>query len=458
MRLVVEVAVLLLALGGVVNGHQVTTAFHARAAHRISADPFAGLSGAEADTEAEPDVAVDPNDPDIVVAVFQQERFDQSGGCVVPGFATSRDGGLTWIAGSLPGLTVATNGPFDRASDPAVAIGADGAVYAQTLPFDVRDCRRALAVQRSDDHGLSFDAPVLVQDDSSCAVFNDKSWIAVDTFPASPHYGRVYSVWDRIDSAGQPISLRSSDDRGQTWSARVAVSSPFFPGGIGVIPLVQPNGDLTLVYSPVGTARAEEVTQTSHDGGLTFAPPVTIESFEGSDPAGMRTGAGLPAAALDPVTGRLYVVWQDGRFRSDGLNDIVMSISTDGGASWGPLGLVNAIAPRKPRDRFTPGVAAYGGAVLVVYGALKDVGPRVAMRYVASVDGGVTFGRERRLGRVGDLTYAATSGGRRFLGDYIGVAASASTAHAVWCLPSRPRLGAPGALHQVAWSATFTRK
>ena len=135
-----------------------------------------------------------------------------------------------------------------------------------------------------------------------------------------------------------------------------------------------------------------------------------------------------------------------------------MSISTDGGASWGPLGLVNAIAPRKPRDRFTPGVAAYGGAVLVVYGALKDVGPRVAMRYVASVDGGVTFGRERRLGRVGDLTYAATSGGRRFLGDYIGVAASASTAHAVWCLPSRPRLGAPGALHQVAWSATFTRK
>src|SRR5205814_10413818 len=105
--------------------------------------------------------------PGIVGTACQQERFDQSGGCVVPGFATSRNGGLTWSGGSLPGLTVATNGPFDRASDPAVAIGADGAVYAQTLPFGVRDCRRALAVQRSDDHGLSFDAPVLVQDDSS---------------------------------------------------------------------------------------------------------------------------------------------------------------------------------------------------------------------------------------------------------------------------------------------------
>ncbi len=390
------------------------------------------------------------------MAVFQQGRFDQSGGCVDPGFATSQDGGRTWITGSLPGLTVAASGPFDRASDPAIAIGADGAVYAQTLPFDVQDCRSAVAVQRSDDHGLTFNAPVLVQDDSSCSVFNDKPWIALDTFPASPHHGRVYSVWDRIEPGGQPISLRYSDDRGETWSALVAVSSPFFPGGIGAIPLVQPNGDLTLVYAPVGTATAEEAAQTSHDGGVTFAPPVTIESFAGSDPAGMRTGDGLPAAALDPVTGRLYVVWQDGRFRSDGLNDIVMSVSTDGGTSWGPLGLVNVSAPRQPRDRFTPGIAAYGGAVLVVYGARKDVGPRVSMRYVASADDGVTFGRERRLGRTGDLTYAATAGGQRFLGDYIGVTATATTAHAVWCLSARPRLGAPGPLHQVALSATFT--
>ena len=118
---------------------------------------------------------------------------------------------------------------------------------------------------------------------------------------------------------------------------------------------------------------------------------------------------------------------------------------------------MNVNAPRRPRDRFTPGVAAYGGAVLVVYGARKDVGPRVSMRYVASADDGVTFGRERRLGRTGDLTYAATAGGQRFLGDYIGVTASVATAHAVWCLPARPRLGAPGALHQVALSTTFTR-
>ena len=197
MRLVVGVAVLLPVLGGVVHA-QVTTAFRARAARQVSADPFAGLAGAEADTEVEPDVAVDPNDPDVVVAVFQQGRFDQSGGCVAPGFATSRDGGLTWIAGSLPGLTVAASGgPFDRASDPAVAIGADGAVYAQTLPFDVQDCRSAIAVERSDDHGLTFNAPVLVQDDSSCSVL-----IGVTASVATAHAVRCFPARPRLGAPG----------------------------------------------------------------------------------------------------------------------------------------------------------------------------------------------------------------------------------------------------------------
>src|SRR3989442_1233348 len=118
MRLEVEVAVLLLLGGGIANA-QVTRAFHARAPPQISADPFAGLGGAEADTQVEPDIALDPNAPAVVVAVFQQGRFDTGGGCVGPGFATSRDGGLTWIRGNLPGLTVAMSGPFDRASDPA---------------------------------------------------------------------------------------------------------------------------------------------------------------------------------------------------------------------------------------------------------------------------------------------------------------------------------------------------
>src|SRR2546425_13345256 len=107
---------------------------------------------------------------------------------------------------------------------------------------------------------------------------------------------------------------------------------------------------------------------------------------------------------------------------------------------------------RPPRSTLFPYTTLFRS--LVVYGALKDVGPRVSMRYVASADDGVTFGQERRLGRTGDLTYAATAGGQQFLGDYIGVTASVATAHAVWCLSAPPPLRAAGGPPTVAVAAT----
>jgi len=426
-----------------------------RFVRQISADPFAGTAGSEADTQVEPDIAIDPNDASIVVAVVQQGRFDSNGASVDPGFATSQDGGRSWTAGNLPGLTVAVGGAFERASDPAVAIGPDGSVYAEALLVDVTDCRSAVSVLRSDDHGLTFGAPVLVEDDSACALFNDKSWIAVDTFAGSPHFGRIYAAWDRIDStAGSaPTLLRFSDDRGATWSGLVTVSDPA-AGTVGALPVVQPNGDVTVVYDLYGPPTGE-VSQTSHDGGAHFDAPVTIGTIQSSGVPDMRTGAGLPAAAVDPITGALYTVWTDGRFRSDGRDDIVLSTSTDGGTSWGPLRVVNPFRLGDEVSHFTPAVAAHGGAALVSYRTRRSDSRRVDMRYVASSDGGSTFSRERRLGRNTDLDRAATAGGRPFLGDYMGLAASATAAHAVWCVASGP--GLAGTHHQTTWSATLLR-
>jgi hypothetical protein len=154
------------------------------------------------------------------------------------------------------------------------------------------------------------------------------------------------------------------------------------------------------------------------------------------------------------VTGHLYVVWQDGRFRSDGMNDIVMSISTDAGASWGAVAVVSD-SRRRQTNHFTPAVAVYGGMAVVTYVTRKDESDKVRMAYVVSDDGGLTFGREHRLGGVGDIDFAATGNGLRFLGDYMGVAMSVDAAHAVWCRPSRP-FGA-AKQHQTTWSATIPR-
>ena len=434
-----------------------------RLERQISADPFAGAGGSEADTQVEPHVAADPSDAAVVVAVFQQGRFDD-GGSVGPGFATSDDGGQTWITGSLPGLTTAVGGPFERGSDPVAAIGPDGSVYAQTLLFNTSDCRNAVAVQRSGDHGRTWGAPVLVQDDAPCTLINDKNWLAVDGFPQSPHSGRLYSVWDQIDLTVPtvPQLLRYSDDHGATWSALVTVSPPGPLGSIGALPLVQPDGDVTVLYNLYAPPPSRLVSQTSHDGGNQFDPPVTIATYQGLAVPGMRTGndavSALPAGAVDPLTGRLYAAWPDARFRGDGQNDIVVAVSADGGVSWGAPTVVSDPSLHHPFNHFTPAVAAHGGTVLVAYGARRGGDDRTSMRYAVSLDDGTTFGRERGIGRAGDLDFAATaSGGLLFLGDYIGLTLSANEAHVVWTRPSRPR-GNPSAVHhQVAWSATIRR-
>ncbi len=415
---------------------------------QISQDMTQPEPGSEPDTQVEPDIAVDPNQSNRVVATFQQDRFPD-GGSVDPGFASSADGGKTWTTGNLPGLTTQVGGQFDRASDPAAAFGPDGAAYITTLPFDAADCLNGIYVSRSDDGGVTWNDPVLVQSD--CTAFDDKNWIAVDTFPSSPHLGRIYAAWDRFSGSLQPEVLRYSDDRGQHWSPLVTISSG--TDGIGVIPVVQPNGDVTAVYQNLDNGYV--VAQTSTDGGVTWGGQVKIGQFDGTEPPDMRTG-GLPTATVDPVSGTVYAGWQDARFRSDGNNDILLWKSTDGGTHWtGPV-KANPDGSGSGLDRFTPDIAAYGHDVHVTWltraGSGSTFSDFVQESYVVSTNDGVTFSGVVKLGPRTNLTWAAQAGGL-FLGDYMGVAAWPGGAHAVWCRSSRPP--GSGTYHQTAWSATI---
>jgi len=426
-----------------------------RQVKQISQDTVAGPAGTEDDTQIEPDLQIDPDNAQVIVAVFQQGRFQSDGGSAAPGYATSVDRGKTWTTAALPKLTKTSGGTFERASDPAVAFGPDGSVYVTTLPFNVTtNCKNGVAVQRSTDHGLTFSNPVLPQSDNSCSAFNDKNWLTVDTYPASPHYGRIYLAWDRISGGVQPVVLRYSDDQGQTWSALKNVSGLL--NGVGALPLVQPNGDLTVVYDHLGSPEAI-VSQTSQDGGDTFDGAVVIGTFQGGEPFDMRTG-GLPTATVDPVTGDLYAGWQDTRFRTDGLNDIVLSRSTDGGAHWSGLVRVNSDAVNSRLEHFTPDVSAYDHAVHVVYRTRNEangLSNKVGMRYIVSLDDGQTFGGELIVGTAGALTYAALDGSQKFLGDYMGSSALENVFRTVWCRPSAPP--APATYHQTAWGAAVSR-
>ena len=97
----------------------------------LSTDPFtqatcAASSTTNHHTEVEPDSY---SSGSTIVAAYQVGRIFDGGACAI-GFATSTNNGASWTTGLLPDITKWTasqggaNGPYDRATDAAVAFDA----------------------------------------------------------------------------------------------------------------------------------------------------------------------------------------------------------------------------------------------------------------------------------------------------------------------------------------------
>ncbi len=173
----------------------------------------------------------------------------------------------------------------------------------------------------------------------------------------------------------------------------------------------------------------------STDGGNTWSGVTTVASqvlANDVDPntgAPLRTGAGLPSAAVDPSTGQLYVAWTDARFTSGATNQVVISTSTNGGASWTAPELVSTSTPAN-RAAFTVTVAVNsGGEVGVAYYDLRDLAATntttlpTNLWAKVSTNHGASFGSDIHLaGPFNDLV--APFAGGYMLGDYSGLTAS----------------------------------
>ena len=417
----------------------------------------AGVS--QTDTQTEPSIAADPRGGRDIVMVTQQGRFD-NGGSSAPGYAHSGDGGTTWQTHDLD-LTKVSGGIFDRGSDTVVVFGGDGTAYAVTLVFDVSDCDNAIAVQTSHDGGATFGDPAYVARNDDCTIQFDKEWIVVDTNKRSPHQGRVYVVWDEyryLDTYSEPEILRYSDDHGHTWSDAVTVNDHF---GAYPVPLVTPDGSVVVTHInydqtdsyPVGVG-----SNRSTDGGNTFAPDVIVtDSYNDGGPSDLRYG-GVPNAAVDATTGKMYVVWDDNRFNAQGRDDVVMSVSSNGGRSWGKVSDVTPSGKGSQVDALTPMVAADHSRVYVSYLARDEATTETADHthtYItASHNNGNTFGPSYPLGPQSDLAYAPLAPAP-FPGDYSGLVTANNKVYAAWAVSSEPPTGSDSPTHQVTWGAVL---
>ncbi|MGI8552632.1 MAG: sialidase family protein, partial [Dehalococcoidia bacterium] len=433
----------------------------------------------------ETNLAVDPSDPQHLVAVWQQDRF--AGGAsrgLVSAF--SHDGGATWTESMAPfshcaGGNTANGGDYERASDPWVSIDSNGDIYESSLSTTAPESPNAVTailVSKSTDGGATWGAAATLIRDQEPNGFNDKESITADPTAA----GYVYAIWDRLfvtaqgtDTSGgdaapasgaagsevaptgvsAPIMFARTTDGGATWEAARPIYSPS-GGATGNLLVVLPTGELVDLFTRIangrnvsrGQAPVQEIgVIRSTDRGQTWSAPVIVSSVVGGlglsfleDPYSgqpIRSGGILPSIAVERQSGRLYAGWTAAAFPQSPTSDrpngpgIAFSSSADGGQTWSAPIRVN----RTPAaaGAFTPTIAVLdNGSVGVSYYDLRKNTPTqdaILTDYWLDICRAdcTNFANwsEAHIAGSFDLQRAAFSGGF-FLGDYQGLRATGS--------------------------------
>src|SRR5262245_112400 len=304
---------------------------------KVSSDPYTDVDpGAQHKTQVEPDTFASGK---TSVAVFQTGRVF-SGGSTDVGWATSTDAGKTWKHGFLPGIThFEQGGTYSRASDPSVAYDAKHDVWmVSTLGISPGT---DVLVSRSTDGGLTWKDPVRVAPGGA-----DKNWTVCDNSESSPLFGNCYTEWDT-----PTILMSTSSDGGKTWGPSTPTQGN--ATGVGGQPLVQPDGTVVVPISSSSFGSINAFRSTN--GGSTWSAIVPVATVMDHPVAGSMRSEPIISAELDQ-NGKVYVVWQDCRFRSGcPSNDIVLSTSTDG-VSWSQPTRIPIDPVSSTVDHFIPGL------------------------------------------------------------------------------------------------------
>jgi hypothetical protein len=275
----------------------------------------------------EPSVAIDPNDPDLVVVSANDYCTGPSFGDAWQGVYVSRDGGHVFRDSLLPGYPGDTSSPGKAsplfgvdtaAGDPILGWDYRGRLFAGGIAFN----RTAMIGQGGKTQtngvmyvstwmrnptsalGISYQRTVIVGPGTPSVDFegrvNDKPSLAVDSWQSvygtSPYAGNVYAAWTLYPGAGQNQVLFSrSTDHGITFS-RPIILSKSVPNAQGSTIAVASNGDVYVFWRQfAGVAAGVNdaiVFVKSTDGGGHFTDPATVREIVGYDRADIYATGG----------------------------------------------------------------------------------------------------------------------------------------------------------------------
>src|SRR5437763_1471217 len=205
----------------------------------------------------------------------------------------------------------------------------------------------AVIVSRSTNGGLAWNNPVTVHA-AGAGEDLDKNWTVCDNTTTSPWYGSCYTTWDDFGH-GNRFRAAYSRNGGVSWTLSTTPNQ----GVIGGQPLTLPNGNVVV---PLDSADETQLGRSvSTNGGFSFGTAFVITNITAfDDPGNIRSGP-LPSAEISG-DGKIYVVWEDCRFRANCYtNDLVYTTSTNG-TTWTAVQRIPIDATNSTVDHFIPGV------------------------------------------------------------------------------------------------------
>ena len=385
----------------------------------------------------EPAIAVNPNNPQQVVGVFQDNVHA----------SYSSDSGHAWqLAENVDPKNYKISG------DVSVAFDNQGHAFVCYIAFDKLGSfnywargatRNGIFVRRSPDGGKTWEAehfPVAEQTSTPGIPFEDKPVIVADNTKGR-FAGNLYVGWTRWRLADSQMVLSRSVDDGKTWSAPIEIDAhPGLPrddngAAEGFDGVVGPDGTLYAIWSQDDDIMFTE----SRDGGKTFSharpaihtAPImfAIQTLERAN--------GFPQIAIDPKSKRLYVTWSDYR---NGDLDVFLATSDDRGKHWSAPVRVNNDPVHNGAEQFFQWLAVDptdGSVDVVFYDRRGDPSGRKQIVVLArSTDGGHSFNNYAWTDEPFDASGV-------FFGDYSGLAAYGGRVYGIWTEKPSPRQKCP---------------
>ncbi|MBO0891323.1 MAG: hypothetical protein J2P14_10420 [Acidothermales bacterium] len=270
-----------------------------------------GACGTNLRQQDEPSVAVNPQDPDLIVGGSNDYCTVETAGGTWPGFYRSTNRGASWQGSLLPGYPTDDSpeglaSPLHQAGttnggDPVQAWDRHGRLFYMGNAFNRAQPQDASVWVATYDQNAGHYVRTVVVARGAPAIagkFNDKTSLEVDRGVDSPFDGTVYAAWSVFQGNGNnAIQFVRSTDHGATFSQPMKISAGSHDNQFADISVAR-DGTVYVTWRQFDSSRGGQGNAVmfvkSTDGGRSFTAPraaVTFRSFDAADVAGNPAAA-----------------------------------------------------------------------------------------------------------------------------------------------------------------------